>query len=97
MIGSRDTTPEAERVQTELLRGMTIARKLALVDGVISFGRTLAMMGIRQRHPGLTPDELETHYVRLVLGPALAERVFAARRARMESSGERGRHGERPA
>ena len=97
MSESRDTTPEAEQVEVELLRRMPVVRKLALLDGMVSFGRTLTMIGIRQSNPGLRLEELEAHYVRLVLGPELAERVFAARRARMDDSRERSRCGERTA
>src|SRR5438309_10682941 len=97
MTTSRDTTAQAEHVRIELLRRMPSARRLAIVDGVIACGRTLRMMGLRQRHPGLSDGELEPYYARLVLGPELAERVLAARRARAEASATPGEHGDRPA
>lgn len=91
-----DTTREAERVRIDLLRRLPIARRLALAGGLMAFGRTLAMIGLRQRHPEATPEELETRYVRMVLGPELAGRVLAARRARAARVRDGGRDGARP-
>ena len=90
-----DTTPETERFRIALLRRMPIARRLARVGGLMALGRTLAMIGLRQRHPGATAEELETRYVRLVLGPELSDRVLAARRARAERVRDAGRNGAR--
>jgi hypothetical protein len=79
MAYSRDTSPEAERVQIELLRKLTPARKLRLLSELNELGRQLVMAGLRQRHPGATREELEREYARLTLGPDLAAEVLAAR------------------
>jgi hypothetical protein len=92
MAYSRDTSPEAERVQIELLRRMTPARKLRLLSELNDLGRQLAMAGLRQRHPGATREELEREYVSLTLGPELAAEVLAARKAARGSPREVSEH-----
>ena len=46
-----DTHPEAERVQIELLRQAPAWRKLEMVGQLNQTVRTLALSGLRQRHP----------------------------------------------
>jgi hypothetical protein len=82
MLFSRDTSPEAARVLIEQLRRLTPARRLAMVAGLNAAVRMLAMAGLRRRFSEASSEELEDHYSRLVLDPALAEKVIAARRAR---------------
>jgi hypothetical protein len=38
--------------------------------------RTLALSGLRQRHPRATPPQLRRQLADLLLGPALAAQVF---------------------
>ncbi len=54
-----DTRPEAERVQIELLRQAPAWRKLEMVGQLNQTVRTLALSGLRQRHPEVTPQELQ--------------------------------------
>ncbi len=71
-----DTRPEAERVQIELLRQAPAWRKLELVGQMNLTVRLLALSGLRQRYPEATPDELRRRLADLLLGPALATRVY---------------------
>ena len=82
MIYSRDTSQEAERVQIGILRNMSVARRIAVIDGVNEMARQLALIGLRARHPGANAEELESRFFRLILGTALAEQVLGARRQR---------------
>ena len=71
-----DTSPEVERVRLELLRRMPAHRKLALVGEMSQTVRTLAMAGLRQRHPDDTPAQRRRRLADLVLGPELAARTY---------------------
>ena len=55
---SEDTSPHLEQLQIELLRRMPAWRKLALVGQMNRMLNTLALSGLRQRHPHASPEEL---------------------------------------
>jgi hypothetical protein len=71
-----DTHPEAERVQVELLRQAPAWRKLEMVGQLNQTVRTLALSGLRQRHPEATPQELRRRLADLLLGPNLAAQAY---------------------
>lgn len=71
-----DTSPEAERVQIELLRRAPPWRKLEMVGQLNEMVRTLALSGLRQRYPDASPEELRRRLADLLLGPELATRVY---------------------
>lgn len=71
-----DTRPEAERVQIALLRQTPPWRKLQMVGQMNQMVRTLALSGLRQRHPQATAEELRRYLASLLLGSALAARVY---------------------
>ena len=73
---SRDTPAEIERLQIDQLREMPAARKLALVGEMNRTVRTMALAGLRQRHPGETPDQHQRRLASLLLGPDLAARAY---------------------
>lgn len=73
---SPDTSPEAERVQIELLRRATPARKLYMVAQLNETIRPLALQGLRTRHPHDTPEQLRRRLADLLLGPELAEKGY---------------------
>jgi len=79
---SRDTSPEAERVQVELLRRLTPAQRIDLAGGLNQLGRSLVMAGLRQRMPGAGRVEIEHAFIRLTLGDALGRMVILERRRR---------------
>jgi len=71
-----DTRPEAERVQIALLRQAPSWRKLDMVGQLNQTVRTLALSGLRQRHPQATPQQLRRRLADLLLGPALAALAY---------------------
>ena len=73
---SPDTSQEIERVQIERLRKMPPWRKLELVGDMNQAVRTLALAGLRQRHPHDTAEQRRRRLADLVLGPELAARVY---------------------
>ena len=76
---SPDTPPEVERLQIERLRQMPAWRKLELTAEMGRTVRTLALAGLRQRHPEDTPAQRRRRLADLLLGEDLAERVYGPR------------------
>jgi hypothetical protein len=75
---SLDTDAEAERVQVEIYRRMSPARKVELVFDAIETARVLAFAGLRQRYPEAGPEELRRRFFGLWLGEELATKVYGA-------------------
>ena len=73
---SPDTHPAIERLQIERLRQMPSWRKMALMAEMNQSVRTLALAGLRQRHPDDTPAQRRRRLADLVLGPQLAACVY---------------------
>jgi len=73
---SSDTHPEMERLQIERLRQMPSWRKMALMAGMNQTVRTLALAGLRQRHPDDSPAQRRRRLADLLLGPDLAATVY---------------------
>ncbi|GEM_PF-304544 len=71
-----DTRPEAEAVLIGLLRQAPPWRKLAMVGQLNQAVHTLALSGLRTRHPEATPQELRRRLADLLLGPDLAAQVY---------------------
>lgn len=70
---SADTDLAAERVQLELMRRATVARRASLA---LSLSRTtlyLARRAIQRAHPAADEHELAVRFVALRYGPTLAE------------------------
>ena len=80
MIGTptvqSDTTPEAEAVLVSLLRQASPWRKLRMVGQLNQAVRTLALAGLRQRHPRASEAELQRRLADLLLGADLATQVY---------------------
>jgi hypothetical protein len=79
-----DTSPEARARHVELLRSKSPAERLAQAASLTEAVRQLALMGIRQRHPGISEVEARVRLVALLYGKELAERF----RRRLASAGE---------
>ena len=73
---SPDTPPDIERLQIERLRQMPAWRKMELMAGMSQTVRTLALAGLRQRHPEDTPAQRRRRLADLLLGPELASRAY---------------------
>lgn len=81
--GPADTDPEAERVQLELLRAASPARRAALACRLSDQVRHLALRALRRAHPEASEDEIRVIFVRVHFGDELADglaRDLAARR-----------------
>ena len=63
-------------MQIEQLRQMPPWRKMALMAEMGQTVWTLAMAGLRQRHPDDTPAQRRRRMADLLLGPELAARVY---------------------
>jgi hypothetical protein len=75
-VQAEDTSPDAERVLIQLLRGATPARKLAMMLEANCAARALALVGLRERHPNDSPAKLRRRLADLWLGPELAAKAY---------------------
>lgn len=73
---SPDTDAESERVQLEILRRMPAWRKVALIEEANRLSRSLALAGLRERHPGASQEEIHRRLMGLLLGEELACLVY---------------------
>jgi len=71
-----DTHPTAESVQIEILRSMTGAERLRVLNDLIVTGRILSMSCLRDRFPQAGPEELRRRLATLLLGSELATKVY---------------------
>lgn len=74
--GNSDTPPEVLRVQYDIYRGMSPARKFELVLDTYEMGKQLAMAGLRARNPNATEEELRRLWAQDHLGRELFEKVY---------------------
>jgi hypothetical protein len=74
---SRDTHPDAERIQIELLRSASVARRMSLVRSLSRSVIELARRGIARADSRLNEDEVALRFVELHYGRDLAERLRA--------------------
>lgn len=65
-----------EALQIEFIRRMPAWKKFAIVDGLNETVKTLAMSGIKQRHPHATPQQIHRMLAELMLGTELACKVY---------------------
>lgn len=70
-------------MQCRVLREMSPARKIELVEDANRTARRLAMAGIRLRYPDATPEQQFRLLMDIVLGEELAARVYGPRPAGM--------------
>ncbi len=73
---SRDTSAEAERLQIDAWRRMSPLEKAGIVSQATRDVLTLALAGIRQRHPGASERECFIRLAALQLGPTLVRQVY---------------------
>ncbi len=79
LMTKSDTSPDARRVVCELYRKMTPARKFELISQAYEFGRSLAMAGIRLRHPEATDQQVRQLWARQHLGDELYEKAYGGK------------------
>jgi len=71
-----DTTPEVEAIQFAFYRSAPVWKKMELASQLNQMARTLALSGLRQRHPAATDAQLQRYLADMLLGPELAARVY---------------------
>jgi hypothetical protein len=76
-ILSRDTSPEVERFQIELMRQAGPTRRFALARSLSQFTLELTRRSIRRRHPDASEEEIGLIVLSLYHGRELAEQVRA--------------------
>jgi hypothetical protein len=72
---SEDTDLHAERVQHDLLRKATIARRAAIAFSLSETMIRLARRAIRRQNPNLSNQEVLLLFVAIHYGPELAEEL----------------------
>ena len=71
-----DTTPEADRVLTEIYRGMTGVRRLELAMRASDSLRTVVAAGVKRRHPEYDDRQVQLAVIRLTLGDELFFKAY---------------------
>ncbi|HET8853564.1 MAG TPA: hypothetical protein VFN02_13660 [Ktedonobacteraceae bacterium] len=74
---SMDTSPEAERVQIELIRKASPAKLFGLVRSLSQTMIQASRNTIRRLHPDASEEELALIFLELYYGKELADRVRA--------------------
>lgn len=77
---SPDTHPEAHRSQVEAYRAMGPARRLQVAREMSERAREIAIEGVMAREPGIGRAEARLRVLRWILGEALFDAAYAARR-----------------
>ncbi len=75
-----DTHPKMEALQIQAIRRMPAWKKISIVDGLNETVKTLAISGIKQRHPAATPKQVQRMLAELMLGAELAQKVYGRAR-----------------
>lgn len=78
VMAMSDTSAATDRLRAAVFRQMTPAQKAALVEEMSEDARELARCGIRQRHPGYSPADVEHALHRLLVGDELADKAWPA-------------------
>lgn len=73
---SQDTNADAEQRQVDLWRRLSSVEKAALVSAASNTVATLAMAGIRHRHPQASEREYFLRFAALTLGSELARMAY---------------------
>ncbi len=74
---SADTSPEAERIQIELIRKAPITKRFSLLEAWSGFLIEANKQGIRQNHPGASEEEIALIFIANNYGQVLADKVRA--------------------
>ena len=70
-----DTSPEAEKVQIDLLRQASTTERIARMQSLTAMTVSLSRRAIAEGNPGLSPRELDLKCVELYYGSELAARL----------------------
>jgi hypothetical protein len=72
---SMDTSPEAERVQIELIRKVSVTKRFAIMEAWSKFLIEANKNSIRRNHPDLSEEEIGLIFVANNYGQALADQL----------------------
>lgn len=75
-----DTSPEVRRLQIEVYRRMSPARKWELMGELFHTAKVLHAAGVRARNPAATDQEIHDGWMALSLGRAAWEAIKEALR-----------------
>jgi hypothetical protein len=73
---SPDTTPEAQRMQFELMRRLSPSQKLSLAFALTDTMRSLILADLQHRFPQADEKEIRRRFIARVLPPAEVIRVY---------------------
>jgi hypothetical protein len=73
---SADTHPKMEALQIQVIRRMPAWKKISIVNDLNETVKTMAVSGIKQRHPNATPQEVHFMLAEIMLGTELAQKVY---------------------
>lgn len=65
-----------EAMQIKLIRSMPSWKKISIMEGLNETVKTLAISGIKERHPNASPQEIRRMLAELMLGAELARKVY---------------------
>lgn len=71
-----DTHPETEKVLVQLLQQTPVWRKLEMMGELNRTAHSLALEGLRERHPAAPEAELKRYLADLLLGSELARQAY---------------------
>lgn len=74
---SPDTAPQAEKVQIELIRQSSVARRISIVRSLSQTVMYLSRRAIQRANPSLSEREVDLAFVELHYGKDLAERLHS--------------------
>ena len=73
-----DTSPQAEAVLYRLLRDAPAWRKFKMVGELNATVKFLAREGVKERNPHASEAEIKRHLADIILGDALAAKVYGS-------------------
>jgi hypothetical protein len=71
-----DTHPKMEALQIQVIRAMPAWKKMSILADFNETVKTLAISGIKDRHPDATPEQVHRILADLMLGTELARKVY---------------------
>jgi hypothetical protein len=83
-----DTTPEAAKVQVDLLRGATVGRRLRMAWSLSAAVIGAARRALAEKYPRDSADDLAVRFAEVHYGPALAQALraeLARRRSQLDT------------
>ncbi len=72
---SPDTSPEAEKVQIELIRRSSVARRISIVRSLSQTAVYLSRRAIQRANPSMSQREVDLAFVAIHYGEDLADRL----------------------